>query len=497
MLVATLLLLAPAGVSAAGAEDSAVRCAALRAVPIPKLRIVATDAIVPSPTWTSPRALVGSTTVRARFCRVQGVIDQEIRFELWLPAPGAWNGRYLGAGNGGDAGFINYPILGRGVTRGFAAASTDSGHLDSDPHWALGHLERLENYGFRAHHWLAVDAKHLIAAYYGTPAHDAYFLGCSGGGAQGMNEAQRYPADYDGIIAGASGYSMAPLSARFLLSALLARNDPQGVLSVADWRRVALAAVKQCDRIDGVADGVIQDPRRCRFDPASTPGLMAAQVRQAKVLLGPLRGADGRELYPGFAPGAAFSASPREVGIATRFFGEWVYQDLHWNPESFEPARDDEAAEDQIAGLSFTNPNLGPLARRGGKLIMYIGWADPIVPAQADIDYYQDVARYLGAQRAQQFLRLYVVPGMTHCMGGSGATLFGQAFEPDPPVEDASHDVLTAMIDWVEHARAPGALVAAHVEGEAVKFTRPLCPYPRLAHYRGGDVNEARSFRCE
>ena len=440
--------------------------------------------------------MVGSATVLRPFCRLSGLIEREIRFELWLPPPADWNGRYLGAGNGGDAGFINYPILARGVTRGFAAASTDTGHSLEDLHWALGHLDRLENYGFRAHHWLAVVAKELIAQYYGTSARRAYFLGCSGGGAQGMNEAQRYPSDYDGIVAGASGYSMAPLSARFLLSALLAQSDPSGVLRDEDWKQITKAAVEHCDALDGLRDGIIQDPRRCEFDPAHTPGLAPSQAHQASLLLGPLRAQDGRQLYPGFAPGAAFTAPERAVGIATRFFGEWVYQDAHWDPHRFDLARDSAAAEDQIAGLRFANPDLAPLAQRGGKLISYIGWSDPIVPARANIEYYERVQRYLGAGLTSEFFRMFLVPGMGHCTGGNAPASFGQAFEPDPPTEDARHDVLTAMIQWVEQGRAPEQLIAAQLDHGHVTRTRPICAYPQVASYRGGDPNDAGSFRC-
>jgi len=473
-------------------------CERMLKTEIPDVRIEAATSVAPSPEWSSPSAdSIGSGTVRVPFCRLEGVIEKEIRFELWLPPTQTWNGRYLGSGNGGDAGFINYPILARGVTRGFASASTDTGHQLSDPHWALGHPDRLENYGFRAHHLLAVDAKKLIAVYYGQAAQRSYFLGCSGGGMQGMNEAQRYPADYDGVVAGASGFSMAPLSARFLMSALLARSDPDGVLSPDDWKLVTKAAVDQCDGIDGVKDGVIQDPRKCAFDPAKVPGLSAAKARQAAKILGPLLASDGHQLYPGLPPGAAFVAQDRQVGIATRFFGEWVYQDPHWDPMTFDLTRDYAAAEDQIAGLRFSNPDLEPFERHGSKLITYVGWSDPIVPAMANIKYHDSVTSYLGEERTNSFFRLFMVPGMGHCAGGDGATEFGQAFRPDPPIEDAAHDVLTAVMEWVEHQRAPDKIIASSVKDSVVSMTRPLCAYPKFAHYSGhGDINNSNSFTC-
>lgn len=303
--------------SGAAAPAPAATCQQMTAAAVPDVRITSAAPIDPAPTWVAPNtAGLGAATVRVPFCRIVGVIEKEIGFELWLPPPAAWNGRYLGAGNGGDAGFINYIIVARGVNRGFAAASTDTGHDMADPHWALGHPDRLENYGFRAQHLLAVNAKKLIDLYYGRQPDHAYFLGCSGGGAQGMNEVQRYPADYDGIIAGASGTSMVPLSARFLMSALLAESDPAGVLTADDWRRVSQAAVDLCDAQDGVTDGVIQDPRTCRFDPAQTPGLSAEKIRQAEFCWGRSSPRTGAGSIPASAlarrspPRAAKSASP-------------------------------------------------------------------------------------------------------------------------------------------------------------------------------------------
>ena len=306
-----------------------ISCTDLLQAQIPDVRINAAEEIHPAPVWKfSDDAIggLGAAEVRAPFCRVSGVIEKEIAFELWLPD--GWNQRYLGLGNGGDAGFINYSTLAYGVSRGFASASSNLGHWRSDPHWALGHPDRLENYEWRAHHLMAVNSKKLIALYYGSPAHYAYYEGCSGGGMGGINEVQRFPADYDGVIAGASGTSMAGISARWVLDNILTHQDPASELKLDDWKRIAETAIQQCDALDGVKDGVIINPAACKFDIASTPGLTPAQVRHAKAILGPLVGKDGRTYFPALSPGAMYTSYPEPGPFTPALsFGDWTYQD--------------------------------------------------------------------------------------------------------------------------------------------------------------------------
>ena len=296
-----------------------ISCADLMHAQIPDVRIDTAEEIHPAPVWKfSGDALggLGAAEVRVPFCRVSGVMEKEIAFELWLPDD--WNQRYLGLGNGGDAGFINYSSMAYGVGRGFASASSNLGHWRSDPHWALGHPDRLENYEWRAHHLMAVNSKKLIALYYGSPAHHAYYEGCSGGGMGGMNEVQRFPADYDGVIAGASGTSFAGIAARWVLDKVLTQQDPASELKPDDWKRIAETAIQQCDALDGVKDGIIINPAACKFDIASTPGLTPAQVRHAKAILGPLVGKDGRTYFPALSPGALYSSFPEHRRLHTR-----------------------------------------------------------------------------------------------------------------------------------------------------------------------------------
>ncbi len=477
-----------------------ISCSDLLHAQIPDVRIEAAEEIHPAPVWKiSGDALgaLGAAEVRVPFCRVSGVIEKEIAFELWLPD--GWNQRYLGLGNGGDAGFINYSSMAYGVSRGFASASSNLGHWRSDPHWALGHPDRLENFEWRAHHLMAVNSKKLVALYYGSPAHHAYYEGCSGGGMGGMNEVQRFPADYDGVIAGAAGTSFAGISARFVLDKILTQQDPASELKPGDWKRIADTAIQQCDALDGVKDGILINPAACRFDIASTPGLTPAQVRHAKAILGPLVGKDGRTYFPALSPGAAFSGYPERGPFTPALsFGDWTYQDPNWNLANFDVARDVSAEEAIVPGVRTWNTDLVPFERLNHKLIAYIGGEDPIVPTQANIDYYDAVVDRLGKPETDSFFRLFVVPGMGHCSGGTGPTDFGQPYlnEESHP-QDAEHDVLAAIVAWVEEGRAPSRIIASQSEAGKMIATRPICAYPMLPHFNGkGDVNSAANWSC-
>ena len=448
-------------------------------------------------TFPADARMLPSGPFNVGFCRVEGIIEEEIKFELWLPEKSQWNGRYLGVGNGGEAGWINYNELHRGLHRHFATASTDTGHQQADVHWGLGHPQRIENFGHRAHHLLAINAKQLIKAYYGQSESYSYFIGCSGGGLQGMNEVQRYPADYDGIISGAAGYSMVPLSARFVLSGLLEIQEAEHNLSRDQWQRVAKDAVESCDAKDGISDGIVNDPRACNFDIKAIDYLTAKQQQRVATLYGPLLDEKGEQLYPGFYPGIQFIPQARQLNVAGRSFGEWLYQDPNWQPEDFQLAKDLILAEASLSGLRAANPDLTPFARMGGKLITYVGWEDPTVPAQANIDYYRSVQKIVGDD-IDNFFRLFMVPGMGHCRGGVGPDQFGQAFAGDAPVIDANHDLLAAIIAWVEEGKAPNKVIASRIREGKIDMTRPICPFPSQAHYLGtGDPNQAENFVCQ
>jgi feruloyl esterase len=491
-------IVAALGVAAVTEAATPLVCSQLTTLRIPDVRIVRTTEIKPDPEWLAPLPTDNDrfrAPVRSPFCRVEGVIEDEIGFELWLPEAQAWNGRMLGAGNGGFAGFFRYETLARGVNRGFASVSTDTGHKITEVNWPIGHPRRLENLGHRGQHLTAVNAKKIIAAHYGRPPHHSYFTGCSGGGMQAMNEVQRYPADYDGVIAGAHGTSIVGISARWLASALIAQRQPEVSLSRDEWQRIAAATIEACDADDGVRDGVLNQPRRCRFDIAKTRGLSAEKVQIAKQLLGPILAPDGVVLYPAFHPGVAFSPidSP---GRAGEVFALWGYEDPHWDFTQFDAVRDIPLVEAKVPGASFTNPNLEAFRRRGGKLISYHGWTDQIVPVQSTIDYYESVERFMGPEKTRDFYRLYLAPGVDHCRGGAGTDNFGATFE-EIPNPDPQHDMLLAIVEWVENGRAPERLIASKLEDGKVTMTRPLCPYPQVVKYKGrGDPNDAANFVC-
>lgn len=498
-LAATIVLsLAPLLVRAAA-------CSSALASALPDVRIQKAEVIQPQPAWESPRGPVSGRIqkVTVQFCRLQGVIEKEIEFELWLPANSNWNGRYLGTGNGGDAGFINYDDLARGVQRGFATASTDTGHVRTEARWALHHPDRVDNFGHRAHHLLAERAKSLIDAYYKKWPKHSYFIGCSGGGAQGMIAAQRYPKDYDGIISGAAGNGMLSLSTRILKTALYHEAHPEYALAPTQWAAVHAATINACDLNDAVKDGIVGAPSACQFDPAilacdataKKDCLSAEQLLTVREAYSPLKDETGVQLDPGFPPGAQYRPIPRQIGTAGLMFGDWTYQDETWNPRGFNLARDVTAAREKFPFLMFSKPELSEFQKSGGKLLAYHGWLDEIVPPGLSIGVYENSESKF-RKRTGDFYRLFLVPGMQHCSRGDAPTEFGQAFVGDPPIVDAEHDMLSALMKWVEKGKAPDRITASRVIEGKVTMTRPLCVYPKQAHLVGKDVNEAKEFVC-
>lgn len=475
---------------------------------LPDVRITAASVIGSGSGFSPPVVNAGSP--ERDFCRVQGVIETEIGFELWLPARATWNGKLLTGGVGGQAGTYNYRELVRGVRRGYASASTDTGHQQSDRHWLLGDPMRATNYAHRANHLLAVKGKAIIAAYYGAPARHAYFVGCSGGGRQALTEAQRYPDDYDGIIAGAPGVNTPAMSARRLWE-MREHSAARGVMTPSAWQLVARAGAAACAASEGSADGLVNNPAACRFriaslrcKPGETQGCLSeAQVAIAERLHAPLHDEDGKRIDNGLLPGVRVRPEPLPEPftpgapyLAVALFGDGVHRDPNWDARNFRIARDLPAI-DRVMPLHADNPDLSAFHARGGKLIVYQGWADSLVPAQPTLQYLLDVERVMGGrERTAQFMRLFMVPGMDHCVGGDVPDRFGGA-GGDAPQVDAEHDLLSALEAWVERGQAPSRIIASQLDDTRVVRTRPLCAYPRQAAYRGvGPLHEAASFDC-
>jgi feruloyl esterase len=495
-------------VSAGSVHAGDRSCTALQKLALKDMTFTATF-IEPLPQWTVENDTLtrGAVAVSEPFCRVQGRIEKEIEFEVWLPAPSRWNGKHLGVGNGGYAGFINYSSLAHGLKRGYATASTDTGHKGGpmDASWALGHPQRIENYGGRAQHLTAAATKQILAAYYTRPARYSYFMGCSNGGQQGLTAAQRYPADYDGIVSGAPGTSFPDMSTYVMLSGRANGAAVAGRLTQQEMEFAVERMVASCDKNDGVEDGLIEHPPSCRFDFASLACtgaeqgqcLSKAQVQNLRSLFLPLRDATGTEIYPPPAIGTLLPASEleRRGKLGADMYRYAVFQDQSWDPSSFILERDLPIARERLKALISDNIDLTPFAGRNARLILYHGWDDSGPSPYNSINYYEAVRRKVGEQKTDGFFRMFMVPGMYHCRGGPGPNSFGNA--GDPPVLDAQHDVLMALEQWVEGGTAPDRIIASTVKAGKVERSRPLCPYPRVARYKGaGSIDEAENFSC-
>ena len=496
------VLLSLLGSSTAVAAD----CAALEALELSDVRIVSVEDRVAGP-FVIRGGREEVTIALPAFCRVAAVgiptPDSEIRFEVWLPVETAWNGRLLGTGNGGYTGAIQYRTLADGLRQGYAVAGSDTGHSGSDLSFGFGHPEKIADWGHRAVHVMTEAAKPIARARYGRFPHHAYFSGCSTGGHQALSEAQRYPGDYDGILAGAPGHNRTRLNAGFLWS-WLALHDEAGepLLTPDQLSLVTAAVVSSCDARDGVTDGLIGDPRHCRFDPAvlrcdgagDADCLTGEQVEAVrKVYAGPRNPRTGARIFAGWPAGsetlpggrggwAGYLLAP-SAPMRQDYWARWVFGDPGWDYRTFDWDRDIAYADARMTMVDATDADLSVFRAGGGKLLLYAGWADSVVPPDDTVAYYEAVqAASGGADAATAFARLFMAPGMAHCGGGPG---------PD------SFDGLSALVRWVEEGVAPDRLIASKVNGGVVERTRPLCPYPRVARYTGsGSTDEAERFRC-
>jgi feruloyl esterase len=442
-----------------------------------------------------------AVAVQAPLCRVEGTIEGNIGFELWLPLD--WNGRLLGAGVGGDAGVFNLADVSRRANEGFAAVTTDSGHKRDNARWMADPKAR-QDYEHRAVHLAAQAAKALSARFYGRPVERSYFIGCSGGGRQALKEMQLYPLDYDGVVAGAPGPYMPLQSVRMMWFSLLQQREPDAALSDADWSLYESRAVRTCDRLDGVEDGVVENPMRCRFEVATlacAPGetsdcLSPAKAAMLERIVAPMPDEAGRAMDRGLLPGVRTRPGPPSP-LLRAMWADGVYDDPQWDQDSFERTRDLAAANRMMPELRADRVAIGPFLSSGRKALIYQGWADPSTNADPTIEYYTRLAAANGgAEALAGSVRLFMAPGMYHCGGGPGADVFGGSGRPNAP-GDAERDILWALIRWVEEGRAPDRIVATKFDGEVPRFTRPLCPFPQTARYDGsGSVDSAASFAC-
>jgi feruloyl esterase len=515
MIIITILLLEVAVGSAPSAVTEKAKCAGLMAV---KFEIGGEAVTITSATF------VDVTPQAPAHCDVRGLIAPEARFAVKLPVE--WNERFYMVGGGGFAGQLSLPQMNPGLQKGYATATTDTGHdASKEPLGSFAerrpdnpHADRKKlDYAYLAAHNTAVLAKQIIKAYYGGAPKYSYWVGCSTGGRQGLMEAQRYPEDFDGYLIGAPVLKISGETMRGIWNAK-AVSTHEGVAGGISYDKLPLladAVYKKCDGVDGVNDGLIADPRKCRFDPLRDLPRCAndvdgkdcfttAQSQGLRKVYDGVRNSQGKLLYPGQPPGAEIAA-PGMGGQARSgwigsiggdggmglLYGETFMRFLAFEPQrgrawtwrQFDFDKDPPLLAAFAKVIDATDPDLSKLKQRGGKIIHYHGWADALVNPQPSIDYYEAVRKKLGVKQTNEFYRLYMVPGMFHCRGGVGC-------------DDV--DWFTPLVDWVEKGVAPGAIEGRRRVNNATVMTRPHCPYPLVAKYKGvGDTNKAENFSCQ
>jgi feruloyl esterase len=441
--------------------------------------------------------------VVAPFCRVVGFIEpaqnSHINFEVWLPPAAKWNSRYLAVGNPAFEGAIKYQGLARALEKDYATSSTDTGHDDPGHKWAMGHPEQVVDWTHRAVHETTVVAKRLIQAFYGQPVRYAYWDNCHNGGRQGLTEAQLYPEDFDGIVAGDPAYYLTHLQAGSEYLSWVALKDGIGgaaFIPPAKYASIHRAALDACDAKDGVKDGAIEDPTRCDFDPGSmqcfgadnSSCLTPAQVDTARRIYAGAKFADGTQIYSGFEPGSelvwnAMIAGPEPLFINNDFFKYLAFEDPNWDFRTFDVDLDTRKIDARLGPVINTlQTDLKAFKARGGKLLMYQDWNETWVPPRTVTTYYNSVVATMGAEDAtRDFFRLFMIPDFGMC-----AAMFPGTF-----------DALGAVQKWREEGIEPDQIKASYSDRGRIYKTRPVCPYPQAVIYQGsGDTNDAANFRC-
>jgi hypothetical protein len=446
--------------------------------------------------------LIAATGKLPEHCDVRGVIWPEARFAVKLPSN--WNNRFEMVGNGGWAGTISLSAMDIAVHDGYATTSTDTGHDASkepgtsfaypgpgNPHEA----RKVIDFGYLAVHETALLAKKMIRTYYGSDPAYSYWVGCSTGGREGLMEAQRYPEDFDGYVIGAPVLFLTGLQSKSIWNYQNAGTGP-GAIKQTKLPALSKAVYDKCDALDGLKDGLIENPLKCDFDPAADlekcgadadgPDCFTAPQIAAlkKVYEGP-RDASGRQLFPGMPPGGDGAAT---VGfqLADSFMKFMAFDPAPgpaWDFHKFNIETDMPRMSGVASRIDATITDLTAVKMRGGKIVHYHGWADPGVSPKMSIDYYQAAVKTMGQKETAEFYRFFPVPGMFHCQGGPGC---GEV------------DWLSAAVNWVEKGVAPSMLTGAHVEKGETKRTRPICAYPAMARYKGaGSIDAAENFICQ
>jgi feruloyl esterase len=514
MKIARLFLFCIAGVCFAACLASAQNpCDKLKSLSLPDTAITAVEHVPEGP-FRAPNTFSGAPAAKPQqpgmslpaYCRVALLLtptsDSRIESEIWLPATN-WNGKLLVVGNGGWAGSISFPAMAASLKEGYATASTDTGHKAGDGGgngmFALGHPEKIVDFGYRALHETTVKAKAIVNSFYSAPPKYSYYNGCSTGGRQGLMEASRFPEDFDGIIAGAPANPHLYLHASGIELNMSLRKNPELPLTPGKLAALQKAVMDACDNLDGVKDEILQNPEKCRFDPAvlqckgadSDSCLTALQVAGVKQLFSDVKTRSGEVIWTGFIPSTDLQSTPLMAKKdpkappspflldSIRILG---YQDPNWDWNNWNLDRDAAVATEKAGFIDVRSHDLSAFKARGGKLLLYHGWVDPGITAGNTVNFYKAVLAKMGPKQ-DNWLRLFMVPGMQHCAGGPGTDQFNK---------------VAVMERWRESGIAPDQILAARVSGNNVEMTRPLCPYPKVAVYKGsGSTNDAANFECK
>jgi feruloyl esterase len=501
----TLVLAVPA--------SAATPCTSLKSLTLPNVTITTAEAVQAGP-FLPPGRAGGPPPAAApaagrggapavpplmlpAYCRVAATLtpsaDSDIKVEVWLPSEG-WNGKYQAVGNGGWAGIISYPAMASALREGYATSSTDTGHVGGTSGPLIGHPEKVIDYSHRAVHEMTVTSKALINAFYDRGPRLSYWNGCSTGGRQGLMSAQRFPEDFDAILAGAPANYHSHLHSNDLVNAVPALNTPGGLLTQAKLQMLNQAVLNACDATDGVKDGLITEPRSCKFDPATLACkgedaescLTPVQVESVKRMYAPSKFSNGTMIFPGKAYGseaswtAIVSTSTQPIFVATGSF-ELAYQDPKWDWRKFDADRDVKFVDEKTGFINAVDPDLSKFKARGGRILMYHGWNDTAISPENSLNYYNSVQAKMG--RSQDVVRLFMMPGMAHCAGGQG---------PDQV------NFMGALERWREQGIEPKVMIATKTAGPRVDMTRPICAVPQVATYKGtGSTNDAENFVCK
>ncbi len=503
-------------------------CATLKSLSMPNTAILSANVVSSTASLRSGGGDENSVNLSGlpEFCRVTLTLtpsaDSAITVEVWMPSS-KWNGKLRGIGNSGFGGSIEYGGMRAALSKGYAAVGTDSGHRGSpvDASWALGHPEKVIDFGYRSIHGMTVVAKRLIRAFYGKTVEYSYFIGCSGAGRQALMEVQRYPKDYNGVLAGAPAYNWTHLFVGGVWD-LQAMQDEGSFIGPSQVNLVSSAVLKECGGRDGPIVGIVPQPEKCDFHPAilacrgpkDSGCLTPQQVDALHKIYGGPRTSTSHQIFPGYFPGGEMGPngwidwitgpSPGQnlqSLFAVGFFRFLVFANPQWDFRSFDFDREVEITDRKVGRiLNATDPDLTAFRSQGGKLILYHGLSDPAIPATSTVDYYKEILTRNGSHATDSFARLYLVPGMQHCSGGPGPNSFGQSGDRSSCTA-REPDIIQALERWVEHHEAPGAIVAHKHENDdpaqRVVFSRPLCPYPKAAEYRApGDIANFSSYTC-